>query len=344
MDYSDAKKLKERLKEELKRKIKYLGIESQFLKFHETQSEQSLQYLGIGIHKDENNENYKVAIRVESEKDSDIIQKLVDQSTLNQIDLRVIGKVYAKAYTQESTFLEKLTRPLRLGASIGYMDITTGTLGCFVRDPNNPDQTLILSNNHVLANENHTTENAPITQPTKADGGGLPQYQVASLYKYIPLQFGENTINQVDAAVAAINEGVDNEPNEIPDAVSLRGLYSNPQNTLLGKVVVKQGRTTGLTYGRITTIELDDILIKYVKGKCVFNGLIEIEGINQRDSSEPGDSSVFSRPGDSGSLIIDTDGNAVGLLFAGNEQENISFATPIEIVLKNLDVELILNN
>src|SRR3989338_2088245 len=42
-------------------------------------------------------------------------------------------------------------RPARGGASIGHYKITAGTLGCLVRDKKS-GKTLILSNNHVLAN------------------------------------------------------------------------------------------------------------------------------------------------------------------------------------------------
>jgi hypothetical protein len=41
-------------------------------------------------------------------------------------------------------------RPLKIGVSVGHVDVTAGTLGCFVREPEG-EGTFILSNNHVLA-------------------------------------------------------------------------------------------------------------------------------------------------------------------------------------------------
>ena len=43
-------------------------------------------------------------------------------------------------------------------------------------------------------------------------------------------------------------------------------------------------------------------------------------------------------PGDSGSIVVDTENKAVGLLFAGSAMATI--INPIEYVLKELDVEL----
>ena len=50
----------------------------------------------------------------------------------------------------------------------------------------------------------------------------------------------------------------------------------------------------------------------------------------------------FSAPGDSGSLIVDeATGYAVGLLFAGSDRYNITYANKIENVLHQLNVELV---
>ena len=46
----------------------------------------------------------------------------------------------------------------------------------------------------------------------------------------------------------------------------------------------------------------------------------------------------FSRPGDSGSAIVDPQGNVVGLLFAGSD--TVTFAIPIRRVLQRLRVAI----
>jgi hypothetical protein len=55
-------------------------------------------------------------------------------------------------------------RPLRIGGSVGHFKITAGTLGCFVR-ARIGDALHILTNNHVLADENRAKVGDAILQP-----------------------------------------------------------------------------------------------------------------------------------------------------------------------------------
>src|SRR5262249_27159115 len=66
-----------------------------------------------------------------------------------EVDIRYIGQVNKLA---ADSWHRQPTRPLRIGASIGHHLVTAGTLGGFIRDRNG-GALLILSNNHVLANE-----------------------------------------------------------------------------------------------------------------------------------------------------------------------------------------------
>jgi len=56
-------------------------------------------------------------------------------------------------------------RPIFPGISIGHYLVTAGTLGLIVRRPYDLTSTYILSNNHVLANENKGKKGDPILQP-----------------------------------------------------------------------------------------------------------------------------------------------------------------------------------
>ena len=71
-------------------------------------------------------------------------------------------------------------RPAPGGVSIGHPSITAGTLGCLVRKNG---ETLILSNNHVLAAENAAAIGDPILQPGAYDGGSDPADRIAVLAK-----------------------------------------------------------------------------------------------------------------------------------------------------------------
>ncbi len=79
--------------------------------------------------------------------------------------------------------------------------------------------------------------------------------------------------------------------------------------------VLKAGRTTGVTYGQISAFVLDGVMIDYgTKGDpavVTFDNQIEIVG-------DP-PTSPFSRPGDSGSFVIDRDTmEPYGLLYGGS--------------------------
>jgi len=54
-----------------------------------------------------------------------------------------------------------------------------------------------------------------------------------------------------------------------------------------------------------------------------------------------GGDEAFSDGGDSGSLILDMERRAVGLLFAGADDANVTWANPIRRVLRALRVRLV---
>ena len=110
-------------------------------------------------------------------------------------------------------------------------------------------------------------------------------------------------------------------------------------NLFEGATVHKVGRTTGQTEGRITAIEIDNVSVEYDLGWLRFDNQIEIEGAGQQ---------AFCDSGDSGSLIVDEDLKAIGLLFAGGDSgganhKGLTYANPIELVLNTLKIDLLLD-
>ena len=102
--------------------------------------------------------------------------------------------------------------------------------------------------------------------------------------------------------------------------------------------VAKLGRTTGLTRGRVTAFELDNVVVGFDIGNLRFDDQVEIEGAGE---------GPFSDGGDSGSLIVGRDKRGVALLFAGSDQggengQGLTFANPLRAVLDALKVELAL--
>jgi hypothetical protein len=245
-----------------------------------------------------------------------------------EIDVRYIGQVTKRAALP---WYQKMTRPLRIGGSIGHFKITAGTLGGFVRSRDD-GSVLILSNNHVLANENRAKQGDHILQPGVFDGGQDPGQKVGELHRFVKLK--KAGANLVDCAVASIDAEIKFDHRTLTGLGKLAGL-GDPVLAAADQVG-KVGRTTGTTKGHVTAFELDNVVVEYGLGFLKFDNQVEIESA---------DSNPFSQGGDSGSLIVDTGRAAVALLFAGSDQggsngQGLTFANPIRPVLEALKVDL----
>jgi hypothetical protein len=248
----------------------------------------------------------------------------VRRAARGEIEVRLVGRVVAQA-----PWHQRRNRPLRIGGSVGHVGVTAGTLGCFVAPRRGGDGLdRILSNNHVLARENRAKKGETIVQPGPADGGRAPRDAIARLDRFVPLK--PKARNTVDAAVATLAEGVTFYYSSLEGRGELRG--AREAGPRLGERVYKVGRTTGLTSGRISAIEVDAIMVEYERGFFTFDDQIEIEPV---EGDVP-----FSLGGDSGSLIVDARGRALALLFAGNNVDT-TYANPIGAVLETLDADLV---
>lgn len=243
-----------------------------------------------------------------------------------EVDVRYIGRVEK---LQDGPNMRQRHRPLVAGASVGHFAITAGTLGAFVTTADGA--LAILSNNHVLADENRADIGDAVIQPADVDGGSAPGDTVAQLAEYVPL--APSAINRVDAAIATLADGVQADPVGLLGALG-PGVLA-PQDA--GRVE-KLGRTTGRTAGLVSAFNVRSVVVEYdISPNVRFDGQIEIV---TEDGSE------FSRGGDSGSLIVsDGDRVPIGLLFAGSDQGGpdggpVTYANPIEEVLAALNVEL----
>src|SRR3546814_20460298 len=97
------------------------------------------------------------------------------------------------------TALFRSERLARSGISIGHAAITAGTLGGLVRD-RETGAVAILSNNHVLANSNQGTAGDAILQPGPADGGTDPGDRIATLARFVEIDFTADGENQIGRA------------------------------------------------------------------------------------------------------------------------------------------------
>jgi hypothetical protein len=171
----------------------------------------------------------------------------------------------------------------------------------------------------------------PALQPGVADGGTAAD-RIGSLSAFVRLDADPG--NLVDAAVAALDAGVEADPTDYPGG-ALLGTVAAPDDVDPDELVEKLGRTSGHTRGRITAVEVDGVGVQYDDGVHTFDDQVEIEGLT----------GAFSAGGDSGSVIWRSRDRApLGLLFAGSTEGGtagggVTFANPLATVLRELGVE-----
>ncbi len=272
--------------------------------------------------------DFKLAIRCQERDlvESSIVRSIASRAA-GEVDVAYVGPV--SKFQLPSPSLREFVRPLQIGCSVGHRDVTAGTLGVFVRLI---DGTVgILSNNHVLANENEALPGDAIVQPGPSDGGQLDT-RIGAFDRSVTLDvYGTNLM---DAAVGVIDNGIEYLARVLPDVGSLSGV--GVLSYIEDEPVEKIGRTTGHTSGVVTAFELDDLAVNFRIGKLMFNDQLEIQG---------NDSAPFSSPGDSGSLIFDAARDGIGLLFAGSEEggrsgQGVTYANPLYRIMDALNLEL----
>ena len=270
---------------------------------------------GLGISLRDDGEHV-LAVRTESPA---IAAEMINR-TNGEADVKIM-RVSARISAGE---LQGAVRPLEPGAQVQIRGVNfVGTLGAFVRDA--AGVLYALSNSHVLADIGATPIGTGIGQPL----GGSP---IGVLSRHVPLS--RTAPNLVDAAIARLDKTT-----ALVDGwnAAIAGRIKGPRligTDDLGRTVTKVGRTTGVRIGKVTAVEVDGLGVNYgSSGIISFNDQIEVSG---------GAATDFSAGGDSGSLIIDSDGWALALLFAGGFDgvEDRTYGNRIGNVLASLGVVL----
>ncbi len=246
-------------------------------------------------------------------------QAEVGQTKAEQIEKELTEKVYYDLFTDVDRTAR--LRPAMPGISIGHYLVTAGTFGAVVYDKAT-GQPFILSNNHILANSSNGHDGRarigdPILQPGAYDGGKYSRNIIARLTKYVTLDEYPQA-NLMDCALA---KPLNNDliVSDILGIVEVQGVTV----PALGMVVIKSGRTSDVTNGQIRVMNVTAD-VNYGQGR-----VLRFE--NQ----------IFTTPmsqgGDSGSLVLDENNLAVGLLFAGSDQGTL--INPIQPILELLNIK-----
>ncbi len=231
-------------------------------------------------------------------------------------------------------------------------DCCSGTLGGLIQD--NSGRQYLLSNNHVLARSDHATVGDVIVQPGLIDnnctpnGDGPGTAPVASLTSWLPLKSPQTNadaaIAQVashtlDAAGSILELGARQPDGSLASAPpGISSTAGKGEIPALQMTVAKSGRTTGLTCGAISVIDLDvsvDYFRDCAETKPYFTKLFTHQLAVSGDR--------FSDAGDSGALMVDTsNAEPVGLFFAGGTDSAgvvHAIANPASDVLSELGAQ-----
>ncbi len=234
----------------------------------------------------------------------------------------------AGIFRQFQPYRKRRIRRLKAGLSVGRYQDRTGTLSYFCFSDDTPTRRpCVLTNAHLLGCFSGGGLGESLFQPGQEDGGCKLEDAIAKVFRHVPISTEEGVPNLVDAGLSELNEEV-----EYDSVIHKVGAINGKSLAQEGLRVIKHGRTTGLTKGIVTEVDLD-ILVSIdqtLSAQALFTNQISIKKIGRRS---------FSRQGDSGALVLDeSSGNAVGLLFATSE--TFSYANHLHNVEAALGISI----
>ncbi|UCH04929.1 MAG: hypothetical protein JSW05_01875 [Candidatus Thorarchaeota archaeon] len=289
-------------------------------------------------------------VHEEELKKRDVVPPSIEDAITDVIE---VGRLRALSIDKKARH-----RPCPMGTSGGHYLVTAGTNGELLRD-RKAGKICIGTNNHVGANSNDAQIGDPYLQPAPYDGGTVQNDTIGHLLRFVPMTFA---LDPSECGAARLWSGIYNVPAKafgrktrlrpvvvepeynlvdasmievdsddvLPSIVDI-GVPKGIRKATLDMLVQKSGRTTCRTVdGEIIGVDATVGPISYGGRSAYFRDQLIIgrEG--------------FSAGGDSGSLILDKEGYAVGKLFAGSEVQNTTIANPIQTYLDLLDAELYL--
>ena len=214
-------------------------------------------------------------------------------------------------------------RPAVGGASLAHHRFPVGTVALGVLDLLSGAPCL-LSCNHVLAQLDQALFGDLVLQPAFADGGELPGSAVGRVLRWTDVRFG-GPANLADAAIAICAPGM-----AVSYVDGIGPIATISPGVALGEMMRKVGRSSGLTQGRV----------------IVTNGTFKANYAMLGFGNTPAlfvDQIVVDLPcgyGDSGSLLVDSQNRAAGLLFAAADLHHTWF-NPFHAVAAALGIGLL---
>jgi S1-C subfamily serine protease len=200
--------------------------------------------------------------------------------------------------------------------------IFVGTLGAIVKDRTSGAR-MALTNFHVACVDSTWAVGNTMAQPGRNDGGTCPANKFGAIVR-------ATLSDHVDGSVVSIDAG-----KATACSIVEIGNVKGKNTAAVGMAIRKRGRTSGLTYGKVTSVD-QSVSINYGDGLGTHTLKNQI-----RIEVDTAHSTVMSDHGDSGSVVVDANNKVIGLLYAGIDPgHTVSFANPIQNVLDELNVDL----
>ncbi|HEY4883906.1 MAG TPA: hypothetical protein VII08_09720 [Myxococcales bacterium] len=178
--------------------------------------------------------------------------------------------------------------------------------------------------------DNVLTPDDTILQSAVCDGGVYPTHRVGQTHAptFRKLDLAHNTS---EAALADIDAGIPSDPTVIGIG-PLNGPWAAADPaTVLGLAVRKSGFKTGVTNGRVRALLTTNLSVEYPSTTRYFDDVLEVEGVDPLVD--------FSQGGDSGAVVVDGNREALGLVFAGENDEDVTYVVRIANVFGALGVQ-----
>ena len=275
--------------------------------------------LGVGIKSDK--EGYFLEVAVANENVI-LPQNLVYHYPANRLKFLRTKKILTASII---TMNDKLS--ITGGLEIGAEKTTqiSGTLGCLVKYKNS-ELPVWITCYHVLKSKDQSWD--------VFDNSKIEQVEQPNDNKNRIIGKIKEAKRNIRLDVAVIEPFADKvqlipDVNGIGKVSRFRKVVQEDQER--HTAVEKYGKTTGKTEGIIDTVGYAAD-IKYDDGQT--HKIYNLIRIKPNDSSKP-----FSRPGDSGALVVDADNQAIGMIVAGTESGDYSFAIPINTIFNEINLK-----
>jgi len=219
-------------------------------------------------------------------------------------------------------------RPVLPGYNIGGRRSGSGTLACAVQSRDNGVK-LGLSCGHVIARFGQADPGERVLVPSYENivANDYPEIPFGALVAVLPIGFQtSDAIQNIDAATFQPDS-----PSDLNEALAILGVppAGVRGNVPLGLRVRKVGYATELTYGVVQAVHVL-VTLSYPRPGGGSEDALFADQIGV---------SSFTQPGDSGALVLDEAGAAVGLHFASFD--GMSICTPMAKVLDAVKCDLV---